>query len=214
MTPQIMRYDNRITYDLFELSATSDYFKIPKISIPKSSDNKFSLIITGKLKQRLEANLFFDSFLIRQEGSTPSITIFSPVQRRYYKFGEADSRSPANMAITISKSAHDDNMSNHIKIGDTGIGFNIVGPLDLFLSGENKSWLFTAETSMKFDIPGLISRLSNERGIVEDMFKFNSTSSTKTYENLWSSHYNDIYRLSGLLLAYVEKVNDIYGKTN
>jgi hypothetical protein len=31
-----------------------------------------------------------------------------------------------------------------------------------------------------------------------------------SYSNLWNTHYNDVYRFAGLIMAYVERVNKVW----
>jgi hypothetical protein len=210
LSDHTLKYDKRVTYDLHDLSESSDYFRIPKISVPKSSDRKFTLLPSGELTLQQDLNYFFTTFIIRQIDNSPIISVFSPVQRKYYKFGMPDSYYMNDMTTVLSLSEADSNMTKQVKIGDTGLAFNIVGPMEDFVVESNKTWKFTAETSFKFDLVAFMKQLDGDSERIKEMFDYGRSQANQNYENLWSSHYNDIYKLAGLLLAYVERVNFVW----
>lgn len=205
-----LKYDKRISYDLHDLSESSEYFRIPKISVPRSSDRRFTLLPSGEMVLQQDLNYFFNTFIIRQIDNSPIISIFSPVQRKYYKFGMSESYYMNDMTTTLSLSEVDSNMTKQIKIGDTGLAFNIVGPMEEFVLEPNKTWKFTAETAFKFDLAKFIKQLGGDFERIKEMFDYGRNIADQNYENLWYSHYNDVYKLAGLLLAYVERVNLVW----
>jgi hypothetical protein len=79
-----------------------------------------------------------------------------------------------------------------------------------FLTKGNKTWVFAYNAPTKFDILSKFKEVSQRDQIIDDMLDFSKELCERTYENIWKTHYNDIYRFAGLLLAYVERVNLVW----
>jgi hypothetical protein len=82
-----------------------------------------------------------------------------------------------------------------------------------FLTKGNKVWVFSYNAPAKFDVVSKIKEVAQREQIVDDMLDFSKDLCDSSYENIWKTHYNDIYKFAGLLLAYVERVNLVWLKS-
>ena len=202
----VKNYDNRISYDLEDFS---EYFKSPQTQITSAS-NAFKLLLHGALQANNGMQSNINNFVVQQVGNTYDVSIFSKTEGKYYKQGQVATASSAGMLNMLSVPSGN-NVSSTVVIGDTGLSFNMTGPFaQEFTATANKSWTFTATTSMRFDVVSTIAELKNNYTAVENMLNFTKASCNISYENMWHMHYNDVYRLVGLLLSYVERVNLVW----
>jgi hypothetical protein len=81
-----------------------------------------------------------------------------------------------------------------------------------FAHSPNKVWKFAVSAAPTFNILDKIKALDAYSYAVEAMFSYEHSSCNNTYQNLWNLHFNPAYRLAGLLLAYVERVNLVWQK--
>jgi hypothetical protein len=206
----VKKYDSRITYTLDDLT---DYFRFTKVSVPRSSDPNYRLLVSGNLTSSEDVNYFLNSFIVTQVAAEQSVRLFSSTQLKYYKQGKPPSGNPIGMEIVFNIN---NNISETIPVGDTGINLNISGPFDSvdptksFGYSGNKLWAFTAETPFNLDFNRLLSDISSHDAAVEGMLSYNKNFCDANYESIWRTHYNDVYRLAGLLLAYVERVDYVW----
>lgn len=203
----ILKYDNRVTY---KLSDFNEYFRLPRLTVPYSSDGNYSLLVNGKLEATSDANYFVQDFVIRQISNTANILVYSPTQKMYYKSGKKPSQSSTGMEILLEMDQGDSHISRSVPVGDTGLYFKITGPLEEFLTSESKIWSFSAEAPFRFNLITMLNELDVRSSSVANMLNFSKEECDSTYENMWAQHYNSIYRFVGFLLAYVERVNLVW----
>lgn len=199
----IKKYDNRLTYDL---SSIEEYFRFYKKTSPVASNQNYSLLVSGDLKTDEQTNGYKNDFVIYQQENSRNLYVYSITQSRFYKKGQAPSKNPIGMENLLSFGSSASS-SNLIDIGDTGLRFVIAGPLDDFMTTSDKRWGFSAEAPFEFDFNQCLKQLEQNTRIVEEMLAFSSDKCDLSYTNLWQMHYNGVYRLAGLLLAYVQRVN-------
>jgi hypothetical protein len=199
----IKKYDNRLTYDL---SSIEEYFRFYKKTSPVASDQNYTILVSGDLKTDEQVNGYKNDFVIYQQENSRNLYVYSITQSRFYKKGQAPSKNPTGMENLLSFGSSASS-SNLIEIGDTGLRFAIAGPLDNFMTTADKRWGFSAEAPFKFDFNECLKHLEQNTRIVEEMLAFDSDKCDLSYTNLWQMHYNGVYRLAGLLLAYVQRVN-------
>lgn len=207
---ETLKYDPRITYDLTELQ---DYFRFYRNSNPYNSDQNFILRLLGNLKPDESLNYYLNNFVLRQIGNTSSLLLFSTTQGLYYKDGAAASKKAEGMSVQLTYNSTTGS-SNIIRIGATGLSFFIAGPFndpDLgLLTKADRTWAFTAETPFIFDFSKKLEELENHPQILSSMLAYNSEKCEANYENVWRMHYNSVYRFVGLLMAYVERVQQVW----
>lgn len=201
----VLDYDKRITYDL---DLFSDYFKFADIRIPKTSINNYKILVRGKSVTEEKSEDFNDSFVIRQRDNTRQISIFSITQKKYYKQGVEASSSVSSMYTTLN--SLNSNLSDNVSIGDTGLSFNLTGPMDSFTETSNKFWTFISQSPFNFNFNRLLKELENSAQDINDLLDFQYDRCNPKYSNIWKMHHNSVYRLVGLLMAYVERVNLVW----
>ena len=207
---EIKKYDNRVTYNLDEIT---DYFRFTKVSVPRGSDPNYKIIVFGNISASMDINYFLNSFIINQVADGQRLLVFSSTQLKYYKQGKPNSGSPVNMEIDFSVQ---NNISEAIPVGDTGLYFRLIGPFDStepsksFGYTQNKLWTFTAETPFDLDFNKLMNEIYSYEAAVDGMLSYGRDFCTQNYENIWKTHHNTVYRLAGLLLAYVERVDFVW----
>ncbi len=95
-------------------------------------------------------------------------------------------------------------VSTPVVIGSTGISFSIGGG-PTFTDSADKTWEFLVEAPFSFRFDEIFSDLLTSN--TSALFKYKPTVDVSTYENLWNKHFNPVYRVAGLLLAYVTKLS-------
>lgn len=201
----IRNYDSRISYDL---DFIHDYFKFNRVYLGVNNPEDYKLLVFGKLRSSASAEHYSNKFLISQVPDTADVYVYSHTQNRYYKPGVLPSSSLANMAISLNTEGS--SISKSVAIGDTGLSFSLSGSFDNFISSAVRTWEFTAESPFRFDFQAKIDELTNHQHLIDRMLAYRHSECTSTYENIWNMHYNSVYRLVGLLFAYVERVNLTY----
>jgi hypothetical protein len=201
----IKKYDNRISYDL---ELIHDYFKFNRVYLGANNPVDYKLLIFGKLRSSASADYYSNKFLISQTPESASVYVYSHTQNKYYKPGVQPSSLLTNMAISLDTGGS--YMTKAVAIGDTGVSFSLSGSFENFISSSVRTWEFTAEAPFRFDFYAKIEELASRQYLVERMLDYKRDQCTSTYENIWNMHHNSVYRLAGLLLAYVERVNLTY----
>jgi hypothetical protein len=208
----VKRYDNRISYDLKELQS---YFNFTRISAAYSNDPDFKLLVTGQIRNAPDTLGRYNKFIVRQVSNTSKLVIISATQQRYYKPGSMPSTSATDMEVQLEL-GNSGTITKPVAVGDTGLSLSITGPfqsLDVnFSTNPYKAWLFSAEAPFHFDFAAKIKQLENSYQQVEAMLNFRREDCTASYENMWHTHHNSVYRFVGLLMAYVERVNIVWQK--
>lgn len=203
----VLAYDSRVSYNLQEIA---EYFKFSENSQISSNSRDFELQVDGGIKTSPSSNSATTTFNIRQLGNTNTILIYSPTNKKYYKPGAASTKNSANMQVAVLASPGSPTTSNTIVVGDTGISFTISGDISNFTTSSNKYWSFNSTAPLTFNFVSKMSELLVTDHKVEAMLNYNQERCSNTYENLWRLHYNDVYKMAGLLLAYIERVNLIW----
>ena len=209
---QVTVYDNRITYDLDDIPS---YFRYFRKSAPVCNNPKYRMLLVGNIKTEEDVNSYQNNFVIRQASNPQHLRIYSLTQKKYYKQGKQGSINPVGMDVPVELAANSTTTSKIIPIGDTGLSFYITGELGEapnFFAEDNNVWVFSAEAPLLFDYAQKINELTVISSVVEDMLEYHRDNCNVAYENIWKMHYNSVYRLAGLLLAYVERVNILWQK--
>lgn len=204
----IKTIDNRISYSLDDLV---DYFKFRNISITSTSDSNYGILVYGSGRSDENSRGFTAVYNITQQLQTATVLIYSPTQENYYHPTKVSSKSPTGMSVSVVPSATDPLISQPITIGDTGL-VCLIGGKSALTATANKTWQFSVDSPVNFNVLDKIKTLDSYARTVDAMFEYQQSSCTQTYQNLWNTHYNPVYRLAGLLLAYVERVNLVWQK--
>jgi hypothetical protein len=199
-------FDKRITYDL---KNWENYFKFLKINYNDKAFGDFNLSFTGKFNYSNFTNLGPLHFNISQQQNTNQILIYSPDLRKYFKQGKETSPYYLDMESTVNYNSNS-TTSDLIQLGDTGLFFRFTGDLNNFTTTSNKSWLFLLEYPYFFDFNTTLKNIENNYPIIDRMLDFRKSACNSSYSNIWYKHYNSVYRFSGLLLSYVERVNILW----
>jgi len=194
LSADLEKFDKRISYSVLD----NEYFKINRVSNPDISDFNFPIFISGSYNNVARNKYYFDHFEIQQVGNTNRVTVYSPVNNLYHSETESFTMyDPARAEIMLE---------GVVRISNTGISFAIAG-LDI-TSTERKRWSFIVEAPYTFDFTTVYNNLVTSDK-VDGLFQFKPEIAVTNYDNLWTMHYNPVYKLAGLLLAYIEKVNSI-----
>ena len=205
-------YDSRIAYDLNEIQS---YFRLAGITGTLSSDPLYSILPSGKILNTETVNASSIKFIVQQVDNSGNLVIFSPTQLKYYKQGFSPSSNITGMLTSLEFGA-DPYTSKPVVVGDTGLSFNLTGPIGDtgtgtdFSTSSYKTWAFAVDTSLSFDFLTKMNELETRQNLVDAMLGFERDSCTLTYENMWRMHPNSAYRLAGLLLAYVERIEVVW----
>lgn len=204
----ILGYDSRVSYNLDELT---NYFRASQTVITLQNDASTSLLVSGEVKFSEDMNDSINMFIIKQPAATRNVLIYSATQNKYYKKGETASSRSEGMEIPIVYVSPRETAP--ISVGDSSLTCVLAG--DVFTPpqpGTDRIWAFSARAKINIDFNQILSNIKNNFSIVADMLDYAKEDCNTTYENMWLMHYNDTYRLAGLLLAYVERVNHVWQK--
>jgi hypothetical protein len=207
---EIKNYDSRISYDLSDIK---DYFRFNKTTNFVPTNTEYQLLLSGKYANDITANSYRNTFTVYQVNDSREVLVYSNTQNMYYKQGAKMSKNPAGMSSTLSATQSDGRVSKEIYIGGTGLFFSITGPLDYFMSTADKRWSFSVEAPFVFDFNEKLKELNISSRVVDNMLTYKRDSCNLTYERLWQMHHNDVYKMVGLILAYVERVNLVWANT-
>jgi hypothetical protein len=197
-------YDNRLTYNLDD---SIEYFRFSKIFVPSVSSNPYDIIVTGQIELLEDIEEAKNSFIVRQVGNTSSVTVYSTSQRKYYKSGKSPTPKSKDMSVPLIIQGRN---SAQIAVGDTGLRFSLTGDMTNFTATANKNWRFSAQAPFNLNFQKIFKNFEIREDVVTNMLRYAEDKCNPSYSNLWASHYNDVYRFVGLLMAYVERVNSVW----
>jgi hypothetical protein len=197
-------YDNRRTY---VLDNQLDYFKFHKITVSNSNFNDYDILVSGQIDNPIDLQDTSNSFVVRQLGYSENVTVFSTTQKQYYRQGKAPAKTSNNMNISLNWLG---NSTAQIPVGDTGLKFSLTGSRANFQDTSNKHWRFTAQAPFNFNLRALLDLFKAKETVVYSMLDYMHDECDASYSNLWNTHYNDVYRFAGLIMAYVERVNKVW----
>jgi hypothetical protein len=175
-----------------------------------SNSKDFELQVDGGIKSSQDINSATAYFNVQQVGNTNAVLIYSPTNKKYYRPGAPASTDSTDMQVAIVGSSGSLTTSSTIAIGDSGLTFTLSGNLSNFTTVGNKYWSFNSTTPLVFDFTAKLAELSSRPATVDAMLEYSKELCSGSYENLWRLHYNNVYKVTGLLLAYVERVNLIW----
>jgi hypothetical protein len=204
-------YDSRITYDLSEISG---YFKFNRFSDVLSSSPAYKLLPIGRYVNTTTTVGAANAFVVSQIENSAQVLLYSITQRKYYAPGKPPSSTSADMEVTLLQDMQDAFTTQTLSIGDTGVSFSLVGVQGVtfadFTTTADKRWFFTAEAPFNFDFLEKIKTLETQVAAVDSMFEYLHTECDGSHEHLWRQHHNSVYRLVGLLLAFVSRANIVW----
>ena len=183
--------DSRVTYTNLDFQ---NYFKINRNSNPVSTNTAFPLFVFGNYQVTQNSVNLSDYIQVQQLSNTANISVTS--------------LSTGTVYIPTVLLAFTDNLSQLVTIPTTGLSFQISGVN--FTGNSNKQWTFYSETPYQFDMSSVYSKLYNNPGVVEAMLAYDRDNNNVYYENLWRQDPDLIYRMTGIILAYVSRVNNIW----
>ncbi len=182
-------FDSRLTYPL----DTFEFFKYNQISGIVSSHEDAVLKVYGTLGSRVDRH--FEEFTITQDSSSLVTNItMSEIPTDVPEF---------SLVFTAG-------VSQSVSIPTTDLTFRIT--TDTAAPAYERTWVFRAEAPIQYDIRNLLSVLENETNAIDEMLLWTPKFDTTNYENLWRLHDNPVYRIAGLLLAFVARLDQEYGK--
>jgi hypothetical protein len=221
----VLKYDNRITYDL---DALNEYFRLKRISTPTSSNPAFRLYLLGEYLNLGVNNYYYNSYTITQNENFPEVFVYSDIDKLFLNRDKTSLTKSEDMRIHLRTPAtphipqggrvvHRNTLGE--AVGTTGLSFVITGNFDTgpsqdiarFTSTSNKYWNFIVESPFMFEFIPFFSSLSVRETLIARMIDYGA-SSEGTYLNLWQHHFNEAYKFSGLLNLFMEKVNDLWLK--
>jgi hypothetical protein len=206
---QVKAYDKRITYDLEEFS---EYFRSPRLSPTTTNDLSFKLLVSGDMVTNEFTEAFSNHIVVSQIGQTGAISIYSITQREYYKPGVPSSSKLTGMDVDISQfiDPTKPTVTRPIALSETGLSIILTGPFDQFSQTLGKVWTFSAEAPFVFDYSSKLALIDNSDQKIDTMLNYARDISNPVFENIWRGHHNSVYRLAGLLVAYVERMNFVW----
>lgn len=196
--------DNRVTYKLDQIN---DYFLINQISAPIISNANFPISIFGEYAINSSTTKNYEDILISQI-STIYVSIYSKVNKVYYNQNSSSSNLTPAYQIKISSNLTN-STSDTISIANTGLSFAIAGSLIDLSDASGLTWEFTAQAPFNFDFNKIYNSLLVNLPTVNAMLNFNPTINDPHSLTLWSTHYNPVYRVAGLINCFVLQLNSL-----
>jgi hypothetical protein len=207
LSNDLKSFDPRISYDL---NAEKDFFKfhrISNISYGSAVDNKnFSLTIKGKYNAQIDVDDHYEHILISQTGVN-TVTVQSLVNNKFY----LNSSGGTNHTLNFTDNAGHTGPTDFVNIGNTGISFSLYAPTNF--ATTTKTWEFIIEAPFNFSFDNLNSLLKISDNAINQMLAVTPNFDTSKYENLWKTHFNPVYRVSGLIIAFVSRIDAQFEST-
>lgn len=198
---EITSFDPRISYSL----DTGDYFKINRFTNPSISSSAHPIFLYGEYATTNATGNYYDSYRIEQISNSTNIRIYSNVREKYVKLDGTYTPDAGSAAIALDFT--DPNTSARVPIGNTGVSFAIGGGAT-FTGSSSKTWEFIVEAPFKFGFDKVYKILQGSLTPARVLDYKPEVDVTK-FANLWKQHYNPVYKVAGLLIAYVKKVDSI-----
>jgi hypothetical protein len=205
----VLTADHRITYDLDKLE---EYFRILRISAPVSSSFNYGLLLAGELVPAHNENYYYNRYEIRQLGFSTKIVVFRETDGMFIKDGLESPEVSSSVEIDLVAAPGSSSQTKEVRLGVTGLYFIITGKLNQFADSKDKTWSFVVEAPMLFNFHELLKLLDRQSTILDDFFKYEETAEDLENYKLWKSHFNSVYRFSGLLNSYVNKAHKVWQK--
>jgi hypothetical protein len=205
LTETITSHDSRVAYDLDSLS---EYFRTHKKSAVITNNPNYNLLVVGKYTPT-NNNYYYNSFTVNQIGSTSTLTVFSNIDHLYLNGGLTSQSVNSSVVIPAVQDPTSSTSSKPILVGSSGLSFIVTGNIGSLNNYSNSTWSFTAEAPLKFSFYDTFKSLKLQNNVIEKMLNYRGTGAASSNENIWNTHFNDIYRFAALLNCYVEKVNQL-----
>jgi|GEM_PF-7023025 len=197
---EIITFDPRISYN-----NNPNFFKINRITNPIISHERHPIYVYGKYTTNAINQNYYDSFLISQIDNTQKVSVYSKVRNVYLNENIIYEELTPEAEILLDFT--DPNISKPVSIGSVGVTFTIAN-YNEFFDTSDKTWEFIVEAPYVFEFNKIFNSLSNNE-ITDPVFKYRTDIDVSKYENYWKLHYNPVYRLAGLLIALVKKINTL-----
>jgi hypothetical protein len=196
--------DNRLTYDL---DTISDYFIVQQLSNPLTSNANYPIFLFGQYNASSNISKNYDDIVVSQVTGI-YLSIYSKSNNVYYNETGSSPNLTSNFIIKASS-----NLANIttdvIPIANTGLSFSIGGNLIDLSDASGLNWEFIAQAPFNFDFSLLFNNLLTNLPIVNGMLNYNTTINDPSSYNLWTMHYNPVYRFAGLLNCYILQLNNL-----
>ena len=201
--------DSRVTYDLSKLE---EYFRVARISAPISSSVDFNLLVFGTPAEEYKKNYYFETYTIKQIGSTPAVYIYRDNDKIYINKDKESNYLYGAFEIPLELATNSTTQTKEIALGNTGLTFVINGKMSDFTHTKDKYWNFIVESPMIFEFYEVYNNLKRQASLTEAFFKYEETNEDKENYTIWSKHFNTLYAFSALLNTYVDKVDRLWQK--
>lgn len=209
--------DPRITYDLsLDKSEFFQFNRIsnPKLTVPvtpKLNDPLISVIIHGKYSRSAQFDEFYEKIRITQIGASNVIKVESLNSN-----GLVTNVYVPSATLIWSGPSNTGN-SNLVIVGSSGLSVSLATNNNFATSDSNNSsdrqWEFIVEAPIKFSINDLMDKLNYSSDVVSAMLALPAKIDSTKYDNLWKMHYNRIYKLAGLIIAFALRADNPNNRT-
>jgi hypothetical protein len=198
---KVLAYDNRISYDLNDTAR----FQVHRYSNPIISNSLFPLHVYGEFDTIGNDNITNDTFTISQDSNLSSVGVFSKARNKYLiNRNTFELFSDALIPVTFSGTF----LSDPILIGTTGLSFSIEKTTQNFTDSNTKIWSFTAQGPYNLNIESTFSSLSSINPF-KLLASIDTANNVADLEFIWNTANNVAIKLASLLVAYVQKVNNL-----
>jgi len=218
LTDDILTYDKRISYNL--TSNKDLYFKYHRISNPRivsanpsANDKKVQITLKGKYDSTTNLDRFYKIIRIEQLTNSLNVKIQSVEYNAEGNMIVLETYTNSTALVFNNVYGTSTGYSQFIDISKIGIKVMIYAPTT-FTATSDKAWEVLVESPIVFDFNSTYNTVLNSTDIVTDMLKQIPSTDTSKYEQIWKGHFNKVYKLAALLIAYVARVDNLHNKLN
>ena len=213
LTQAIKAVDSRLTYNL----DSEQYFKIFRTSNPHTNAVGVEMTVRGDYVNNPENADLYDRIRVQQvletnptlrpvDFSNPSSGgSFLPGLPIVNMFSWNNARNYGQTILKFSSPYADVGLSSPVWVGNTGLTIQFNATVDFQITGD-KYWDFIAEAPYEFNFQAFYDKLKQHSHIVDRMLRLPVKVGDESFSNLWRSHWNPVYQVAGLLVAYVNKI--------
>ena len=183
--------DPRITYDMAD---DGSLFLFNRTSNPQARDSVFKMTVTGNYVFPADYHAKSEiRITVYEQEVGGSLTVLIS--------NESDTLYTHSMAPLV--------YTNYVSAPITLTGTNLT--IQITNTGQDEqeypnAWTLLCQGPYVFNFTGLMASLKDNAMLVEAMLDYRRDLGIDTYENLWKSHPNSVYRLAGLLISYVLRI--------
>ena len=198
LSKAITSLDSRVDYDIATLSTSLfSPAKVSKIYQTGGTTSNIQIVTTG-FYAPLDLWNLTDKVLTFTQGDSGNAKVLVISE---------GGTTLATITLDIPNSVAGE--TDWLDLPISNIKFKVIQTTDMLIANYSKSWQLTLHPTLDFSVNRILTNLESASSDITSMFNLKSKLDAKPYDRLYQSHFNALYRLAGLLVSFVYRVDYI-----